>query len=49
MTEDEMVGWHHQLNGQCISVPGHGGVRWGLLVEMTFLPNYFAFIPEPVS
>ena len=19
MTEDEMVGWHHQLDGQCLS------------------------------
>ena len=34
MTEDEMVGWHHQLNGhefeQALGVgDGQGGLAWG--------------------
>ena len=30
-TEDEMVGWHHQLNGhECEKTPGVGDGQWGL-------------------
>ena len=27
MTEDEMVGWHHQLNGHLSPLNGLGGLR----------------------
>ena len=31
MTEDEMVGWHHRLNGhECESSPGVGDGQGGL-------------------
>ena len=31
MTEDEMVGWHHRLDGhECEQAPGVGGRRGGL-------------------
>ena len=34
MTEDEMVGWHHQLNGHEFEQPlgdgeGQGSLAWG--------------------
>ena len=29
MTEDEMVGWHHRLNGHGFGwIPGVGGTGW---------------------
>ena len=31
MTEDEMVGWHHPLNGhEFDQIPGHGDGQGGL-------------------
>ena len=31
MTEDKMVGWHHQLNGdECEQTPGVGDEQGGL-------------------
>ena len=32
MTEDEMVGWHHQINGQEFGQAPGGGDRQGSLV-----------------
>ena len=35
MTEDKMVGWHHQLNEhQCEQTPGDGGEEPGILQSM---------------
>ena len=49
MTEDEMVGWHHQLNGHAFGWTlgvgdGHGGLAccgsWGRKeLDMTEQPN----------
>ena len=58
MTEDELVGWHHRLNGRGFEPSlgdGEGqrgwcaavpGVRCNSATEQQLTGSYFCFIPE---
>ena len=57
MTEDEMVGWHHQLNGHLSHLGGSEGQRslaccspWGCKeLDMTERLNEFEFHNKKIS
>ena len=40
MTADEMVGWHHQLNGHEFEEAPGGGDGQGILTQMIVLSFY---------